>query len=236
MNRLLGCLLLIGITGCGETAPSSSDRVPTSKRQQSQDSLANAPPAAPQNTSDTPTASVGNSDAAIAAVEKLAARIDRNEEGDVVAVHLANTDINDAALVHLKDLGGLQSVSLPKQITAAGLAHLADMAELQALYLPNSQIGDAGLVHLTGLARLQTLILKDSGISDAGLSRSFSPLILSFQNGVRNADVLRRIAAHMRRNYLNFAAVFRVMDRDRDGRVSRAELRALIEAKKAKQA
>ena len=72
-------------------------------------------------------------DEAVAALEKLGAKIERNEQGDV-GVDLSDTEITDAGLVYLKE-----------------------MTKLENLELEGTQITDAGLVHLQGLTTLASL-------------------------------------------------------------------------------
>ena len=48
----------------------------------------------------------------IAALEKLGARVRRNEQGSTVRVYLRGTKITDGALLHVKDLSELQYLRL----------------------------------------------------------------------------------------------------------------------------
>ena len=76
MKLRLACLLLIGGVGCGTTAaPPSAGRAPSTS-QGSQPAVTKDLPAVSQDTSKTSAAPVGNSEAAIAALEQLDARID----------------------------------------------------------------------------------------------------------------------------------------------------------------
>ena len=128
MKRLLGLLLVLGMVGCG-----------------SQEVVADA-------------VQKSTPDEAVAALEKLGARIERNEQGDVVRVYLSGTPITAAGLVYLKEMTKLENLELEgTQITDAGLVHLAGMTNLEALILFNTQITDAGLVHLQRLTRLASL-------------------------------------------------------------------------------
>ena len=61
----------------------------------------------------------------VKALEKLGARIERNEQDDVVRVNLMNTEITDAGLVHLAGLTKLELFDLAEtKITDAGVAEL----------------------------------------------------------------------------------------------------------------
>ena len=108
--------------------------------------------------------------APVAALEKIGAKIKRDEQGEVVEVELNFNDITDAGLVHLKGLK-LTSLTIPTQArTDLGLKHyLAALETHTALNLVGWKITDAGLVHLTGLANLKKLVLYRTQITDAGL-------------------------------------------------------------------
>ena len=90
---------------------------------------------------------VQKSTPAVAALEKLGARIYRYEQDDVCGVFLRDT-----------------------QITDAGLVHLAGMTNLQDLYLTDTQVTDAGLVHLAGMTNLGILFLDETQVTDAGVA------------------------------------------------------------------
>jgi hypothetical protein len=113
---------------------------------------------------------------------------------EVLQVHLTNTRLTEAGLVHLRGLTDLQTLGLGNtqdtdaalarlrltglqqlwlggsQVTDAGLAHLQGLTGLQDLSLGSTQVTDAGLVYLRGLTSLQTLALNDTQITDAGLA------------------------------------------------------------------
>ena len=58
----------------------------------------------------------------VKALEKLGAKIERNEQDDVAGVKLYGTQVTDAGLVHFKRLTNLKSLSLrDTQVTDAGL-------------------------------------------------------------------------------------------------------------------
>ncbi len=102
--------------------------------------------------------------------ERLARELRRAE---VPGLKLRGTEITDAVLAHLKDLGHLQDLDLGwcKSITDAGLAHVKDLGQLQALDLTWCiNITDTGLAHLTGLGQLRELHLTGCNITDAGLA------------------------------------------------------------------
>ena len=70
-----------------------------------------------------------------AALEKLGATIERNEQGEVALVRLAFSE----------------------KTTDAGLVHLKGLTNLRRLWLRNTKIIDGGLEHLKGLTSLETL-------------------------------------------------------------------------------
>ena len=146
--RVLLALLLVGIAGCGGEDNSSDDvAVPPS-------------PAVTQPAVADP----------VAALKKLGAEIERNAQGENVAVYLYDTKITDAGLVHLKGMTNLQVLGLPEQFTDAGMVHLKGLTKLEALVLGGTKITDAGLVHIKGLTQLQDLGLQQTKVTDAGVA------------------------------------------------------------------
>jgi len=139
MKRLLGCLLVMGVVGCGSdgTSPAHSS---------------NADP--------------------VAALDHLGARIERNEEGQVVGVQLPlKKAVTDAGLLHLKGLAQLQTLNLgATAVTDAGLVHLKGLTNLQRIKLNKLPVTDAGLVNLKNLTNLQLLDLYDTQATDAGVA------------------------------------------------------------------
>ena len=105
---------------------------------------------------------------AIAALEKLGAEVEKDEDGNVVFLNLIKTQISDAGLLHLQQLTNLQTLHLGGNITDAGLVHLKGLTNLQTLILGGA-ITDAGLAHLKGLKTLEMLGLSKTKVTDAGL-------------------------------------------------------------------
>jgi Leucine-rich repeat (LRR) protein len=90
----------------------------------------------------------------------------------VVSVWFWAAKVDDAGLVHLKDLTNLTDLSLEDTaVSDAGLVHLKDLTNLTNLDLDNTRVSDAGLVHLKGLTRLTHLGLSGTRVSDAGLTQ-----------------------------------------------------------------
>ena len=149
MKRLLGCLLVMGVVGCGDASPSPSQAQPynsavPSATRDAQAKLENGSPAAPRTAADGPDVQAADTDP-VAALEKLGAVIKRDDsqiisveggddgrlaelvvslQGEVIKVTFNGSQITDAGLAHLAGLTKLQSISLPKQITDAGIAEL----------------------------------------------------------------------------------------------------------------
>jgi len=67
-----------------------------------------------------------DADPAVAALEKLGASFNRNEQGEVIEVDLESCKITDAGLVHLVGQTNLLSLdlSINANITGAGMVHL----------------------------------------------------------------------------------------------------------------
>jgi len=91
-------------------------------------------------------------DNAVSAILKLGGGVKRDEElpgRPVVAVDLRGAQITDAALKHLKELKGLQTLNLSDtMITDASLKELKALKDLQELDLRNTKITDVGLKDL----------------------------------------------------------------------------------------
>jgi Leucine-rich repeat (LRR) protein len=85
---------------------------------------------------------------------------------------VGNQNVDDAGLVHLKELNKLQSLNLSHtRVSNAGLEHLTGLNNLTFLGLDNCPpVSDAGLARLVKtLPNLSTLFLGGTQVSDAGL-------------------------------------------------------------------
>lgn len=128
MKRLLGLLLVLGMVGYGSRdsavdAPVIEVDAPAieNRRNNSQELAADT---VEESTTDDP----------VAALEKLGAKIKRNEQGEVYAVDLADTRITDAGMVHLAGLNNLMELNFRyTQITENGVSKLREA-------LPNCEI------------------------------------------------------------------------------------------------
>lgn len=86
-----------------------------------------------------------------------------------VVLQMANADVSDATLEHLRELPLLRELDLnDTQITDAGLATLAELPALETLRLRNTKITDAGFKqHLFDGERLIELDLTGTQVASA---------------------------------------------------------------------
>jgi DNA-binding response OmpR family regulator len=85
-------------------------------------------------------------------------------------LHLDATQVNDDGLPLLTGLENLEVLDLKEtQVTDAGLAQLQPLKKLRGLYLTRTGIGDDGLAHLAGFQDMQILILWQTKVTDQGL-------------------------------------------------------------------
>jgi hypothetical protein len=114
-------------------------------------------------------------DRAVAAIERLGGKVerDRTRPGHpVVSVDLRMTDATDTDLAPLEGLKSLQDLRLSSNhITDAGLVHLKGLTNLRRLDLDFNRISDAGLANLEGLTNLRRLDLRVTKVTIAGLER-----------------------------------------------------------------
>jgi len=110
---------------------------------------------------------------AIAEIGKLGGSVTLDEtspDKPAKKVCLAGWFVTDAALVPLKALPGLESLTLANaQVTDAGMENLKGLTNLRSLDLTFTKVTDAGLSRLEGLTKLQSLNLHGIPITDAGL-------------------------------------------------------------------
>jgi len=158
MKRLLICLLLVGVVGCG-------------KSEQTQEQSSGETEQAPKQPSKE------TEQKAIAALERIdpSARIERDDAGNVVSLRFSiglgsKFRVTDADLEHLKGLASVKKLSLPYQITDTGLVHLKGLTKLEDLRLFFTKISDAGLEHLKSLTKLEKLDLEVTQVTDAGIA------------------------------------------------------------------
>lgn len=106
----------------------------------------------------------------IAALEALGGVVEFDENGNPLAVNLAETEFGDSDARLLADLTTLQRVDLTgTQVTHAGMVHLRSLTQLQMLLLNHTNVSDRGLKHLEPLTHLRFLGLTHTPITDNGL-------------------------------------------------------------------
>ncbi len=128
--------------------------------------------AAPVRADDSPEAR-----AAVAALEKLGAKVSRHESKPgkpVYQVHFPGKgcEITDDDLKHLAALPDLEWLLLlgQKKVTGDGLKHLTKLPNLKHIDCAKTPIKGESLAHLSGMKQLVRLGLWDTAIDDAGLA------------------------------------------------------------------
>lgn len=141
-------------------------------------------------------AKIATVEEAVAALEEMGARLERNDQGQVTSVGLFSRpgrEITDAHVVCLRLLGNLEKLLLtnthtssraleyvqePKRLrklivgretTDEGLDILRTMTNLQELNFSYKKVGDTTMQHLEGLENLESLWLGRTDVTDAGL-------------------------------------------------------------------
>jgi len=118
-------------------------------------------------------------------VDGLGGRIERDAAGDVIAVHLARTWIDDIELLDLARLPKLTRLDLSHtRITDEGLLHLAAATQIQDLNLFYAeQITDQGMNAIKGWKNLKRINLRGTQVSDGTLA------IVGSMTGLESLDV-----------------------------------------------
>ncbi|HIM28970.1 MAG TPA: hypothetical protein EYG57_05375, partial [Planctomycetes bacterium] len=119
-------------------------------------------------TDESPT--VGGEDKAVAVLKRVGAKVDFDDNGQVVHVDFRGTNvrITDNQLIQFGESGS--RIKSTTQTTHIGAEQLAKLGRLTRLNLNGTQITDAGLVHLQGLTKLKELYLIDTQVTDRGLA------------------------------------------------------------------
>jgi Leucine-rich repeat (LRR) protein len=168
MKRLLVCLLLVGVVGCGKSEQ-VAQQLSEDHAQDEQQQCVEQP-------------SGESEQDPIKALQELGVlplkpsknelnELHRDADGNVWALDLYGSHVTDAVLVHLERLPSLSAINLNgcNKITDGGLEHLKGLTKLQELYLTHTQITDAGLADLQELTKLETLWLDNTQVTDVGL-------------------------------------------------------------------
>ena len=146
----------------------------------------------PSHAGDTPEVA-----AAVAALEKLGAKVSRHEDTPgkpVRQVHFPRKgcDITDDDLKHLAALPDLEWALIlgQKKVTGEGLKHLTKLSKLRHIDFSKTPITSASLAHLSGMKQLIRLGLWDTAIDDEGLAhlRQLNALEHLFLNGTKVGD------------------------------------------------
>ena len=87
-------------------------------------------------------------------------------------IALAETNVSDDNLPHLRGVKNLQWLSLRKtRVTDAGMRYLADLPTLTYLQLAETAVGDAGVAEIAKINSLEELDLELLQISEKGLAQ-----------------------------------------------------------------
>ena len=133
-------------------------------------------------------------EAAIVALQKSGAKIERDDKAEgkpVLVVNLGVSGADDGAIAPLKGFAKVEKLTLNNtKITDAGLDHIKGMVSLKKLYLVDTKIGDAGVEKLKDLKELRILSLAGTGVTDAGLLhlKGLANLETVFLHGTKVTD------------------------------------------------
>jgi len=118
-------------------------------------------------------------------VDGLGGRIERNPAGEIVAVHLGRTWVDDTELLDLARLPKLERLDLSHtRITDEGLLHLKSATEIKDLNLYYAeQITDQGMNAIKEWKKLKRLNVRGTRISDGTLA------IVGTMTGLESLDI-----------------------------------------------
>jgi internalin A len=118
-------------------------------------------------------------------VDGLGGRVDRDPEGNVIAVHLGRTWVDDAELLDLAKLPKLVRLDFSHtRITDEGLLHLRSQTQIEDLNLFYAeQITDQGMSAIKGWKNLKHLNVRGTRISDGTLA------IVGTLTGLESLDI-----------------------------------------------
>lgn len=92
-------------------------------------------------------------------------------------LHVSNTSITDAGLAELAHLHELEWLSLNTDLSDAALVHVGKLRSLRQLEISRAPITDSGLSELYGLRRLERLTLEEILATRAGVAQLRGRLI-----------------------------------------------------------
>lgn len=93
-----------------------------------------------------------------------------NDQGNIVAIDVAETSFGDEEMEYLEQLPTLHELHLAAtSVTDAGMVHVRKLPQLEELYLAKCAVGDAGLANVAMLSRLRAINLYGTQITSAGL-------------------------------------------------------------------
>ncbi len=133
-------------------------------------------------------------EAAITALEKAGAKIERDDKAEgkpVLVVNLGVSGADDAAIALVKGFAKIEKLTLNNtKVTDAGLEPVKALASLKKLYLVDTKITDAGVEKLKDLKELRILSLAGTGVTDAGLEhvKPLANLETLFLHGTKVTD------------------------------------------------
>jgi hypothetical protein len=96
-----------------------------------------------------------------------------NELPDLTSLDLSLTHITDQGMQELKNLRGVEDLSLyyAEYVTDEGLAAIQGWKNLKRLNLHGSRAGDTALEHISGIVSLESLNVGSTLMTDVGLER-----------------------------------------------------------------
>jgi hypothetical protein len=108
-----------------------------------------------------------------------------DNNGYVIEIKLEGSHVTDEALVHVKELMDLRSLSLfGSSVTDNGLASLQSLEKLDSLGIGGTALTDKGLVPLRKIRTLRHIWLSEKNISPeavGGLKKAIPELTVYFQ-------------------------------------------------------
>jgi hypothetical protein len=124
------------------------------------------------------------------ALTELNAYWQLGDNGRITVVRMQRPELTDAAMIHLRNLDGLEELDLGYSgVTDAGLASIESLSKLRSLYLYGTKVTDAGLRQLRHTSQMECLVLSplntDASLECVAKMTSLNTLNL---NGTRVTD------------------------------------------------